>query len=76
MSHLRRDQVVDFAQAETENCPIRVSFLLQVFFSQFCYTLIFIYKQLGCQASALNIAYIFKVLWAQGCLMFAQQFTK
>ena len=33
--------------AASERCRSFSYFLLQVFFSQFCYTLIFIYKQLG-----------------------------
>ena len=41
---------------------------LLVFFSYFCHTLVFIYKQLW---SALEIAYIFKSFLAQICLTFA-----
>ena len=43
--------------AASERCRSFSYFLLQVFFSQFCYTLIFIYKQLGSGVSPQSCLY-------------------
>ena len=55
--------------AASEKCRSFSYFLLQVFFSQFCYTLIFIYKQLGSGVISQSCLYFPGVI-SQSCLYF------